>query len=188
MKKGLITALVMLMLLLASCADSSYLEKSNARGELESVSSSDKESVKATEDRIFVQIEGAVKSPGVYQMEQGDRVFALIEKAGGFRKDAYTVDINQAEPLSDGMKLIVSTKDERKQQASGTASSEGSQIDINTADSAELMTISGIGPGKAAAIIEYREQNGRFSSTEDITKVSGIGESTYKRIKDRIRV
>lgn len=60
------------------------------------------------------------------------------------------------------------------------------KININTADAAALCTISGIGPAKAAAIIEYRESVGLFLRREDIMKVSGIGEGTYARIKDEI--
>lgn len=181
------------ILMLCGCADTSYLEESSASDSsvTESVSDSSAEVKKSSS--IFVQIEGAVKSPGVYEMSEGDRVFALIEKAGGFREDACTTDINQAEALSDGQKIIVMTKKEQKASNSsgsgnGSGASSDGKIDINQADAAELTTISGIGPMRADAIIAYREQNGRFKKPEDITKVSGIGESTYSRIKDRIKV
>ena len=182
---------VLCILCLSSCGTTSYLESESDAVKTESISSVSEEQKESAQ--IFVQIEGAVEKPGVYQMSDGDRVFALVEKAGGFRKDAYTADINQAEVLSDGQKLIVLTSKEQKAQQSagsdgGSAQSSDGRIDINKAGAEELTTISGIGPARAEAIIAYREQNGRFSKPDDITKVSGIGESTYSRIKDRIKV
>ncbi len=182
---------VLCILCLSSCGTTSYLESESDAVKTESISSVSEEQKESAQ--IFVQIEGAVEKPGVYQMSDGDRVFALVEKAGGFRKDAYTADINQAEVLSDGQKLIVLTSKEQKAQQSagsdgGSAQASDGRIDINKAGAEELTTISGIGPARAEAIIAYREQNGRFSKPDDITKVSGIGESTYSRIKDRIKV
>lgn len=182
---------VLCILCLSSCGTTSYLESESDAVKTESISSVSEEQKESAQ--IFVQIEGAVEKPGVYQMSDGDRVFALVEKAGGFRKDAYTADINQAETLSDGQKLIVLTRKEQKAQQSaesdgGSAQASDGRIDINKAGVEELTTISGIGPARAEAIIAYREQNGRFSKPDDITRVSGIGESTYNRIKDRIKV
>ena len=62
------------------------------------------------------------------------------------------------------------------------------EVDINTANMAELMTLSGIGESRAADIIKYREENGDFSRIEDIMLVSGIGEKTFEEIKEQITV
>lgn len=62
------------------------------------------------------------------------------------------------------------------------------KVDINTANMAELMTLSGIGESRAADIIKYREENGDFSRIEDIMLVSGIGEKTFEEIKEQITV
>ena len=59
------------------------------------------------------------------------------------------------------------------------------KININTADAEELMTLSGIGEGRAADIVKYRKENGNFSRNEDIMQVSGIGEKTFEEIKEQ---
>lgn len=190
MKIKYVFSLILICVFLMGCSETSYLEKTDQK----TLSSSEESGETVTEEisqEIYVQVDGAVMKPGVYSLPEGSRVFTLIEKAGGFSKDAYTADVNQAEELTDGEKLTILTKSQHKKESSGdsemTASSDG-RIDINHADADELTTISGIGPTRAEAIIAYREQNGRFRKVEDITNVSGIGESTYNRIKDRIKV
>lgn len=174
---------------LSGCGSESYLEHKEASSV--SSDSTEKETSSSEEASvIYVQIDGAVKSPGVYRMDSDDRVYALIEKAGGFRKNAYTHDINQAEALSDGQKIIVPTSEEHiaSEKTASDGGAPDDRVDINTADATALTTISGIGPARAEAIIAYRTENGSFKDTKDITNVSGIGESTYNRIKDRIKV
>ncbi|MBQ2092159.1 MAG: helix-hairpin-helix domain-containing protein [Clostridia bacterium] len=63
-----------------------------------------------------------------------------------------------------------------------------SLININTATAEELETLKGIGPAKAEAIVAYREQNGPFSSVDDLVNVTGIGEKTLANIRDKITV
>lgn len=189
MKKIIILVLTIVSVMaFTGCAKESYLEDSNTSSQ--SVSESDTEESSGSSE-IYVQIDGAVKTPGVYRLSSDARVFALIEKAGGFSSEAYTADINQAQALSDGQKITVPTKNEHKAEessASAGASAVDDRVDINKADITELTTISGIGDVRAQAIITYREQNGSFRDVKDITKVSGIGDSTYNRIKDRIKV
>ena len=153
------------------------------------------------QNTIFVDISGCVKAPGVYELPYGSRIFEVVEKAGGFTKHADTALINQAERAADGMKINV--PDKRNTEASGPVapgtsddktsggtkeSSSDSMININTAGSDELQQLPGIGPVTAEKIIQYRESNGPFSSADDITNVSGIGEKTLQKIKSRITV
>lgn len=196
MKKSFIILLLLFVLILTGCGETSYLEKTQDKPQqkTESNGSKKKEAKETVSDDIYVQVEGAVRSPGVYRLKADSRVFTLIEKAGGFTKDAFSSDINQAELLTDGQKITVLTKKEAKKAAeaeapktsSGTA--ESTKIDINTADESALTTIPGIGPSKARSIIAYREENGPFKKTEDITNVSGIGDATFQKIKDSITV
>lgn len=198
MKKSFITLLLLFVLVLTGCGETSYLE--NTRDTQPQKTESDagtkkKESSETVSDDIYVQVEGAVRSPGVYRLKADSRVFSLIEKAGGFTKDAFSSDINQAELLTDGQKITVLTKKEAKKAAeteapktSAGGTAESTKVDINTADESALTTIPGIGPSKARSIIAYREENGPFKKTEDITNVSGIGDATFQKIKDSITV
>ena len=142
---------------------------------------------------VFVDISGCIKTPGVYEMPAGSRIFEVVEKAGGFTKNADTALINQAETVTDGMKINVPDKKKASapssQQASPeTVTSTESVININTADSQTLQQISGIGPVTAEKIINYRETNGAFRSVDEITNVNGIGEKTLQKIRSRITV
>lgn len=158
--------------------------------------------------RIFVQIAGAVKSPGVYEMSDGDRVFQVIEKAGGLSDDAYESSVNQAKKVSDGDFIRIYTVAEAESYmkdgtiadliendtGEGTLSENagsdagGNLINLNTASKEELMTLPGIGASRADDIIAYRSDNGSFKSIEDIKNISGIKEKAFAKIKDLITV
>ncbi|MCR4842132.1 MAG: ComEA family DNA-binding protein [Eubacterium sp.] len=147
------------------------------------------------QETIYVEIAGAVRYPGVYEMSPGDRVFEAIEAAGGFSSNAYTDDINQAQVLNDADKITVLTNKQaalEKAASDGESSGESSEddglIDINTADAESLTALPGIGDSKAAAIVSYREEHGPFQSSDQLMDVSGIGESTYANLKDYIKV
>ena len=145
-----------------------------------------------TDKPIVVHITGAVPRPGVYALPQGARVQDGISAAGGFLAEAQKTDINLAALLEDGEKLDVPYI-EGASPVLGTPEPEvivvtTELIDINIASQAELETLPGIGPTTAQKIIEYREANGPFVSTEDIINVPGIGPGTYERIKDLITV
>ena len=182
-----------------------------------------------SDNKIFIDIKGAVKKPGVYELSSEDKVIDAINKAGGLKSDADTSNINLSKKLTNEMVVYIFTKNElkttMKNSTSGaptttkksttsttkisdntchcetieinncinkednTSSNEDdSKININTATKDELMTLNGIGDAKAAAIIEYREQKGLFSSIEDIKNVTGISETIYDKIKDNIKV
>ena len=144
---------------------------------------------------VYADICGAVQQPGVYALDEGARIFELIEKAGGLQEDADLTAINQAEKVTDGMKVRVYTKEEAKeltQSVSSDVSADGNgagkKININNAEQSELTELSGIGSARAADIIAYRTEHGRFQSIEEIMNVSGIKESTFQKIKDQIVV
>ena len=170
-------------------------------------------------ETIYVDICGAVTSPGVYELPYGSRVFQAIEQAGGYLPEAAASYLNRAKGLSDGQQVYVPTQAEVDSQriaatqdgsevtaenstetASGqksagedsgeaeTASSTEQKIDLNTADVSQLTTLTGVGESKALAIIAYREENGPFTSIEDIMNVPGIKEGTYEKIKDKIAI
>ena len=144
---------------------------------------------------IFVDIDGAVKNPGVYKVSEGTRLFQVIDLAGGLTEDASTDSLNRAEAVYDGQKITVYSSDTEgysQDDTDGGVPAEkgitGGKVNINTADSVTLQTIPGIGPSKAARIIEYRESQGRFKKIDDIKNVTGIGDMTFENIKGYITV
>lgn len=168
---------------------------------------SDKEMQQAM---IYVDVCGAVVNPGVFQLAAGSRVFQAIEAAGGYLPEAALTCVNRAGVLTDGQQLYILTQEEMERQgldpaemakasdgqmngSAGTGQNTGmaaqdNRININTADEAQLTTLTGIGATRAQAIIAYREKNGPFAAIEDIMNVQGIKEGTFAKIKDEIVV
>ena len=149
---------------------------------------------KETETKVlFIHVAGAVKSPGVYKLKEGSRVFDAINAAGGYALNADPNALNLATPLTDGEKVYLPTLGEVPHQAAssslpGGTSSSTSKININTADAQQLESLPGIGPAFAQRIIDYRTSQGRFSNIEDIENVSGIGKKRFEQLKDLITV
>ena len=141
------------------------------------------------DEKIFVDVKGAVKHPGVFETTKDKRVKDLIEEAGGLLDDADTSTLNLSQKVKDQMVIYVLKHGEKPKQISDSSSSSNTDvININTANKEQLMKISGVGKTKAEAIISYRDKNGDFKKKEDITKVHGIGKATFEKIKDKIEV
>ena len=139
---------------------------------------------------IFVDIKGAVKNPGVYQMEVGDRVKDALDAAGGLTGDADSQKVNLAKRLEDQMVIVVPKVGEEAEEIPAgetrkEATKEG-KVNINTATVEELKTLKGVGEKKAEAIIEYRKKNGSFQTKEDLMKVRGIGKKLFESFQERI--
>lgn len=142
--------------------------------------------------KICVHVSGYVMNPGVYMLPEGSRVYEAVAAAGGFAEGADEQFLNLAKVLDDGQKIRIYSLDETA-TASGDSdlvqkdsNDTEKLININTATKESLMTLPGIGESRAESIIAYREQNGYFSSVEDIMKVSGIKEAAFEKIKDYI--
>ena len=139
---------------------------------------------------IFVDIKGAVKNPGVYQMKVGDRVKDALEAAGGLTEEADSQKVNLAKRLEDQMVIVVPKVGEESEEiptgeTRKEATKEG-KVNINTATVEELKTLKGVGEKKAEAIIEYRKKNGSFQTKEDLMKVRGIGKKLFESFQERI--
>ncbi len=198
------------ILFLGGCSHSSYLESSGSPVGLSSEdldtdletkpqkgesSDSQTEVHSEKESTIFIQVAGAVKNPGVYELKQQARVFEAIDAAGGLKRKADGDSLNLASVLSDGEKIYVNRRGHKDKE--GAAKEEDGTmvqteslagVNINTADMGTLQTLSGIGEVKAKAIISYREKNGGFKSIDELKQVDGIGETTFQRLKDEITV
>ncbi len=141
------------------------------------------------EEIIKIHILGEVNYNGILELTVGSRISDAIEKAGGLTTFADVSKINLAYILEDGEKLYIpSINDEEDMEYLLSGNSGSSKININTAKLEELQNIPGVGPSIAQAIIDYREENGKFINIEDIKNVSGVGESKYKKMEEYIKV
>ena len=146
--------------------------------------------------KVYIDISGEVKKPGVYTFDEVPRIVEVVERAGGFTKKADVTSVNQAQTIEDGTKLVIQSKEERKQKkadkkksgADTSDSDEEGKINLNTATKEQLMTLSGIGEARALEILSYREKNGNFSKPEELMNISGIKEGIYNKLKDFISV
>ncbi|MCA1063473.1 helix-hairpin-helix domain-containing protein [Rossellomorea sp. AcN35-11] len=145
-----------------------------------------------TVDKVYVDVKGEVVRPGLYEVRQGDRLKFVIDRAGGFTEQADKKVINLAVKVADEMMIYVPRigEIETPPQISALNGSEPSKdkININTASQEEFETLPGIGPAKASSFVQYREENGPFSSIDDIKNISGIGEKTFEKLKEYISV
>ena len=149
----------------------------------------DEQIVNETESTtIFVEIKGAVHKPGVYELEEGERVLALIQLAGGYLSTANSSTINHAERLTDEMVLSVPLIGEEPSEEIAPPKEKESLLHLNKADAISLTSLPGIGPSKAEAILQYREENGPFKDVKDLMNVPGIGEKTYEQLEQLITV
>ncbi len=136
-------------------------------------------------NQIVVHVAGAVQNPGVYTLQQGQRVDDALQ-AAGIAPDADIDALNRAAVLADGQKIIVPLKGEIQPDAA--QEHNDGLVSINQADLQQLMTLPGIGEVKAQAILDYRTQHGSFSSIDEIKQVSGIGEAIFGQIKNKIKI
>ena len=151
--------------------------------------------------QVLVDVKGAVMHPGVYSLNEEQRIIDAVQLAGGYSTEADTQLINHAQKVQDEMVIYIPMKGEKLDEvtsgfvsmpiagssAEGESAKEG-KVNLNIADEAALTTLSGIGPSKAQSIISYREENGGFQTIEDLKKVTGIGDKTYEKLKDLITV
>lgn len=191
------------------------LNKKNDKFEnnlLNEENTNEKNNIKDNESKIVVYITGAVRKEGIYEVPENYRIANIIEMAEGTTDNADITNINLAYIVEDGMKIhiprvgedINQTKDKTEEliskennentnyksdtSKSNKNDSKNSKININTASQTELENLPGIGPSTALKLIEYRKENGKFKSIEDIKNVKGIGESKFSKIKNLIIV
>ncbi|CAM3093667.1 helix-hairpin-helix domain-containing protein [Leuconostoc rapi] len=142
---------------------------------------------------IMVDIKGAVKNPGVYDIANSPRVQTAVAKAGGITNEADTVKLNLAQKLTDGQMIYVPTRGEvttdmAVDNKDRMAPNDSEKVNLNTATLTELQTLAGIGEKKAEQIISYREAHGGFKNIDEIKEVSGIGDKRFETIQDNVTI
>lgn len=138
---------------------------------------------------IVVHVAGLVARPGIVELPSGSRVVDAIEAAGGATPDADLTPINLARVLTDGEQVLVTADPPPAAAPPPPAAGDSATptpsapISLNTATAAELETLPGIGPALAGRILDWREQNGRFTSIDELREVSGIGEQRFAQLE-----
>ena len=163
-----------------------------------------KEEIK--EEKVTVDIKGAVLNPGIYTLDNNKRVFDAITIAGGLLDNSDTENINMSLKLTDEMVIIVPFKEEKQNsvgdkehlnnsnniendaKVSNSKNTNNEKVSINKASKEDLMTLKGIGETKALAIINYRKEHGNFISISELQNVKGIGKSIFEKIKDNLEL
>ncbi|MFC6346744.1 helix-hairpin-helix domain-containing protein [Vagococcus carniphilus] len=149
--------------------------------------------------KMYVDIKGAVRMPGMYEVSSDMRVLNVIDMAGGLKEKADDKQINFSQKLEDQMIIYIPLEGEEipeainnqntsKESLGGKGSEEAGKVNLNQAEKDELMTLNGVGEKKAEKIIEYREENGSFKSIDDLKNVNGIGEKTFESLKESITI
>lgn len=162
-------------------------ENSNTKKEKEVENISTKE--------VTVYVSGAINNPGIVTLNQGDRLSDAVDKLGGMTEDADFNQVNLAIKVEDEKHYIIPKIGEKieipveQRQESALENKENStKININSATIEELDTLPGVGEATANKILNYRNENGKFNSIEEIKNVNGIGDKKYEEIKDLISV
>jgi competence protein ComEA len=167
-------------------------------------------SAAATE--LVVSVVGLVRTPGLVRLPATARIADAIARAGGGRPGADLLGLNMAQPLHDGDQVLVGYADPaggpalRSAVVSGAGAANpvpgaaaprsaapssggaGGLVDLNTADAAALDALPGVGPKTAAAILEWRQRNGRFASVDQLAEVDGIGPAKFASLRDLVKV
>jgi competence protein ComEA len=143
------------------------------------------ESISApTELTVVVHVVGAVESPGVIELPENSRIVDALAKAGGARDDAVLSGINLARVLFDGEQIVVPSLGDEPLEVSDNA--PPGLVSLSRGTSAELETLPRVGPATAARIIAWREENGPFTSVDDVLAVSGIGPATLEGFRSLV--
>lgn len=158
---------------------------------------------------VVVSVVGLVHTPGLVTLAPGARIADALQAAGGAVNGADTIGLNMARPLGDGEQIVVGMAPAPGQPtalgssvATGTTPTSkaptpapgsvkpkpGQAVDLNTATVAELDALPGVGPVTAAAIVAWRQSNGKFTSVDQLAEVEGIGPARLEKLRALVRV
>src|SRR5437763_1875527 len=139
--------------------------------------------------RLYVDVAGEVRRPGLYRVARGSRVAAAVGMAGGFTRAADSTQVNLAAPLQDGQQVIVAGRGPGAAPASGAAGGAAGKrpVSLATATADELDSLDGIGPTLAQRIVEYRQAHGGFHSVDELRQVDGIGDKRFQQLKKALQ-
>lgn len=184
-------AVISIILLIIKILDNNYQKEENIQINTNLLGKNNDEEI---EEKIVVYITGEVNNEGVIELKYGSRIADAIEKAGGLTENANIKNVNLAYEIEDGQKIYIPNVSEEEAMIvddfGGIEETESKKelININKANMEQLQSLNGIGESLAQSILQYREDNGKFNSIEDLMNVPGIGESKFNTIKSYIKV
>ena len=146
-------------------------------------SATSEEPAEVSSPKIYVHVAGSVKSPGIYQLDSGTRVYDAVLAAGGFTAKANQASVNMARALNDGEQLLISSQNGAQSFGNSMVSS---LISLNQASASQLEELPGVGPALAGRMIDWRTANGGFKAKEDLLNVAGIGDKLFASVKDLV--
>jgi competence protein ComEA len=138
----------------------------------------------------LVHVAGAVRSPGVYRLREGERIQDAVRRAGGARGGADLNAINLAAKVTDGQQVVVPRRGAPGVAAVGAATPGGpvqAPVSLNTATAEQLDTLDGVGPATAAKILDWRRQHGGFRSIDDLGEIPGIGPKRLAALRTKVQ-
>ncbi|HEX5995132.1 MAG TPA: ComEA family DNA-binding protein [Jiangellales bacterium] len=138
-----------------------------------------------TGSALVVHVAGKVANPGIVQLPPGSRVIDAIDAVGGAEDGVDLTALNLARVLSDGEQVLVGVAG-APPSAAGQNGSGPALVSLNGADAEQLATLPGIGPTLAGRIVQWREQNGRFTAVDELLEVTGIGPAKYEAIAELV--
>jgi competence protein ComEA len=139
----------------------------------------------------LVHVAGAVRSPGVYRLREGERIQDALRRAGGARAGADLNAINLAAKVADGQQVVVPRRGATSVAAIGAAVPGGPAqppVSLNTATAEQLDTLDGVGPATAAKILDWRRQHGGFRSIDDLGEIPGIGPKRLAALRTKVQL
>jgi competence protein ComEA len=147
------------------------------------------------DDAIVVYVAGAVRKPGLYRLQPGDRNAQAVALAGGLSASADAAGINLAARAQDGDEVYVPRAGESRHSPGSSRHSRrhsarappSASVDVNRADASELAAIPGIGNAIAARIVELREREGAFASLDELLDVAGMTPTRLERARPYLR-
>ena len=133
-----------------------------------------------------MQVSGAVRNPGMFEVDDDTRVGEVIELAGGTNIIAETAEINFARRVVDGEQILIPKRVVGSREAKPV--SIPAVLDLNLATGEQLAALPGIGQDLGAAIVSHRRRIGKFTSIEQLLDVKGLGPRKLAGIKKRLRL
>jgi competence protein ComEA len=138
---------------------------------------------RASAPRLFVNVVGAVRRPGLYRLKDGSRVADAVIRAGGPTPKAQIELLNLAARIADGEQIVVPRRGLANPSAVASGAVAAGPVHLNSATLEQLDALPGVGPVTAQKILDYRQQHGAFGSVDELDAIVGIGPARLEQLR-----